>query len=84
MYRLAADQGKTDARGSLAELYAGGRGIPQDYVQAHMRFSLAILLSRIITGTAIRNLDSLVKKMTQSQIEQAERLAQEWRNQYQH
>jgi TPR repeat protein len=83
-YGHAADQGMAMAHNNLGLLYEKGRGVPQDYVQAHMRFSLAILLSRIKTGTAIRNLDSLVKKMTQSQIEQAERLAQEWRNQYQH
>lgn len=33
-YRKAADQGHVPAQGSLAWMYANGRGVPQDYTQA--------------------------------------------------
>ena len=40
-YRKGADQGFADAQYNLGIMYANGRGIPQDYVQAHKWLNLA-------------------------------------------
>ena len=34
--RLAAEQGSAGAQFNLGAMYANGRGVPQDYVGAHM------------------------------------------------
>ena len=64
-------------------MYAAGRGVPQDDVQAHMWFSLAAArFSASETEdrtTAITNRDRLATKMTAAQIAEAERLAREWK-----
>ena len=44
LYRRAADQGNTLAQNNLGTMYATGQGVPQDYVQAHMWFSLSVAL----------------------------------------
>jgi TPR repeat protein len=60
-------------------MYATGRGVPQDYVQAHMWINLAA--SRP-TGeereTAAELRDLLRTQMTPEQIAEAQRLAREW------
>ncbi len=40
-YRLAADQGIASAQNNLGFMYARGRGVPQDDVQAHMWYNLS-------------------------------------------
>jgi len=40
-YRLAAEQGDQLGQCSLGEMYYEGRGVPQDYVIAHMWVNLA-------------------------------------------
>src|SRR5216684_1314717 len=40
-WRPLADEGDATAQGYLGMLYVNGRGVPQDYVQALMWFSLA-------------------------------------------
>ena len=40
-YRLAAEQGHAIAQSQLGHMYFGGRGVPQDNVQAHMWMNLA-------------------------------------------
>ncbi len=81
-YGLAADQGLAMAHNNIGLMYEEGRGVRQDYAQAHMRYSLAISLSNPNPGTAIQNLNSLIKKMTSPQIAQAKRLAREWRQKH--
>ena len=44
-FRKAADQDSPVAQFNLGFLYLRGLGVPQDYVQAHMWFSLAALLA---------------------------------------
>ena len=41
MFRLAAEQGTASAQYNLGVAYATGRGVPQDYVSAHMWLNLA-------------------------------------------
>ena len=61
-------------------MYAEGRGVPQDYVQAHMWTNLAA--SRMTAGEgrerAVENRDALAGQMTPAQRADAQRLAREW------
>jgi len=84
-YRLAADQGNVLAQSQLGLLYAYGRGVPQDFVQAHKWFNLA---SAQLSGSETKRRETIDEfrnnveaKMSQAQIAEAQRLAQEWRPQ---
>ena len=57
-------------------MYAEGRGVAQDYVQAHMWFYLAAAQG---DAKALKNRDSIAAKMTSAQIAEAQRLAREWK-----
>jgi TPR repeat protein len=75
-YRKAADQGYVDAQFDLGFMYKNGLGVPQDYVQAHMWFSLAA------TGGdqgAAESGDTVAGLMTPLQIAEAQKLAREWK-----
>ena len=62
-------------------MYYHGRGVPRDYVLAHMWFILGA------TGPwrgeareqAIKGRDEMAKSMTPAQITEARRLAREWK-----
>jgi TPR repeat protein len=63
-------------------MYAGGMGVPKDYVQAHMwlnlaaaRFPASETKKRDI---AVENRDDVATKMTPAQIAEAQKLAREW------
>ena len=60
---------------------AEGRGVPQDYVQAHMWFNLAA--SRTLPGKdrdfSVKNRDIVAGLMTPAQISEAQKLAREWK-----
>jgi uncharacterized protein len=75
-YTLAAEQGDAFdfAQFNLGVMYKNGQGVPQDYVRAHMWLNLAAS-----TGDedSIENRDIVAKKMTPSQIEEAQKLARE-------
>ncbi len=72
--RPLAEQGVAEAQFNLGNMYDKGRGVPQDYVQAHMRYNLAA--SRFPLG---ENRDIVAEKMTPAQISEAQKLAREWR-----
>ncbi len=80
-YRRAAEQGLAEARSSLGYMYHTGRGVAQDYVQAHLWHNLAVL--RMPPGEtrdiAVRNRDRAEKRMTPAQVAEAQRLAREWK-----
>jgi Sel1 repeat len=82
-YRKAAEQGDADAQSALGLMCYTGRGVLQDYVEAHKWFNLAA--SRYSTSDirnrdqAIRDRDSLATKMTPAQIAEAQKLAREWK-----
>ena len=73
---MAAGQGHAAAQFNLGLLYANGRGVEQDNVQAHMWFNLAAAGSE---PAAQRERDLVAKKMTRFQIAEAIRLARAWR-----
>ena len=75
-YRKGADQGFADAQYNLGIMYANGRGIPQDYVQAHMWLNLAAVNG---DADAINNHDFVAAKMTPAQIAEAQKMAREWK-----
>lgn len=72
----AAEQGDRLAQRKLGVIYSTGRGVRVDPVKAHMWFNLAAASGD--TG-AIELRNSAVRKMTAAQIQEAQRLAREWR-----
>ncbi len=75
-YRQAAEQGDRKAQYRLAGMYREGKGIPKDYVQAHMWYNLAAATWHF---GAQEDRDALAELMTSEQIAEAQRLAREWR-----
>ena len=56
-------------------MFANGRGLPQDFVQAYMWWDLA---ANGGDKDAITNRDRIAGEMTPEQIAEAQRLAREW------
>ena len=57
-------------------MYANGRGVRQDFVRAHMWFTLAAAaLSGDSRDTAIKKRDRIASKMTAEQIATAQEMA---------
>ena len=77
-YRLAAEQGLASAQGTLGFMYANGRGVPQDYVQAHMWFNLAASRSTgELRDSSVRNRDRAADELTPDGLNEAQRLVRE-------
>jgi len=82
-YRKAADQGDPAAQLNLGTLYYHGRGVLQDYVESHKWLNLAS--ARFLPGDsdkrarALKNRDLVARKMTPSQIADAQLLARDWK-----
>lgn len=74
-YTAAANQGYVAAQINLGAMYSKGLGVPQDYSQAYMWFSLAASNGDEASAT---NREITAKKMTHTQIEEAQALAREW------
>jgi len=75
-YRKAAQHvpdlgGASQGRNNLGMLYMDGLGVPRDYVQAYMWFSLTNF------GTSLSYAKA---KMTPAQVLEAERMAAEWKS----
>ncbi len=60
-------------------MYAYGRGVPKDYVQAYLLYSLAAAAG---DEDAARERESAAQQMTPEQIADAERLVNEWREKH--
>ena len=75
-YRLAAEQGYANAQSLLGGMYAEGKGVPQDYVLAHMWLNLAGAGGNERAREARNRLET---KMSREQVEEAQRLAREWK-----
>ena len=69
-----AKQGYADAQGFLGFMYANGKGVPQDYIRAHMWWNLAASSGN---KDAVLGRDAVSKRMTSSQLEKAQDLARE-------
>jgi TPR repeat protein len=75
-FRIAAERGDARAQYHLADMYLEGRGVPQDYVLAHMWFNL-VAANGAQLGAEAR--DEVASKMTPAQIAEAQKLAREWK-----
>jgi hypothetical protein len=74
LWRPLAEQGNAMVQHSVGEMYARGQGVPRDYVQAHMWFSLSAAQGHEIAQT---RRDSVAKLMTPAQLAKARRLTRE-------
>jgi TPR repeat protein len=74
-YRKAAEQGAAKAQNNLGGMYGNGKGVPQDYVQAHKWYDIAGANGYEL-GTS--NRDIAAQRMTPAQIAEAQKLAKEW------
>jgi TPR repeat protein len=76
MFQALANQGKGDAQYNLGIMYANGRGVPQDYVAAHMWLNLSASHGDQ-EAAAVR--DSLAKTMSPAQVAEAQKMARDWK-----
>ncbi len=74
-FRPLAERGKAVAQWSLGIMYERGRSVPQDYVQAYRWYTLAAAKG---LKEAVKGRDFLEKRMTPTQLAEAQRLAREW------
>ncbi len=75
-FRPLAERGKAVAQWSLGIMYERGRSVPQDYVQAYRWYTLAAAKG---LKEAVKGRHLLEKRMTPSQLAEAQRLAREWK-----
>ncbi len=73
-FKLAAKQGHAKAQYNLGIGYANGKGVIQDYTLAHMWINIAASQANV---NWMKYRDIIAEKMTPSQIEKAQQLAQE-------
>jgi len=79
-YRKAAEHGHANAQYNLGNAYCQGQGVPQDYVQAHMWMDLAASGFTVDDQNKYSSArDAVAAKMTPQQIDEAQRLAREWK-----
>lgn len=74
-YRRAADQGHIEAHYKLGLMHANGAAGTQDFILAHLHWTLA---EKFGFDTATDQLDSLMKLMTEADIAEAKQLAEAW------
>ena len=77
-WQAAANAEDAKAMLALGRLYVQGLGVPQNYVQAHMWFSLAA--SRF-EAEAVKERDALAVRMSPEQVAKAQDLAAAWQPQ---
>jgi len=75
-FRMAAEQGHSEAQFALGLMYQRGQGVSRDRIQAHIWFNLAAMKGN---ADAVKQRDSLAVRMTSEQIAEAHRLAAEWK-----
>ena len=75
-FQRAAEHGHAVAKLFLGVMYVEGRGVPQDYVRAHMWFSLSAAQGE---QRAVKTLEMAERRMTPAQINEAKKLAHDWK-----
>ena len=80
-YRMAADQGHAAAQNTLGIIYTFGKGVPRDYILAYMWYDIAASNYSEAKDRegAVRNRDAIGSTMTPAQVEQAQKMAREWK-----
>ena len=77
--RVRADQGDAVAQYTLGLMYADGDGVTQDYVEAYAWFILAIAQAYGEDyDTFVEARDTVARRMTDEQVEEARQRAGEW------
>jgi opacity protein-like surface antigen len=74
-----AKSGDAEAQGQLGLIYQDGRGVPQDFIQAHAWFNVAGARGNV---DAAISRDELAKRMTPEQSARAQQLAAEYFQRY--
>ena len=74
MFSKAAEKGEADAQSYLGSMYVQGHAVLQDDVYAHMWWNIAASNG---SETAAKNRSIVTKRMTSSQIAEAQKLARE-------
>ena len=78
-YRRAAERGLAEAQYSLGSLYADGRGVPQNFMAAHMWLNLAASALLEQRDKAVELRDQIAELMPREDLSEAQRLATEWK-----
>jgi uncharacterized protein len=80
-YRRAAEQGDVDAEIVLALAYAKGIGVAQSEVEAYKWYDIAASLAKYadVKDDVVKRREELARAMPPSQIEEAKKLAAEWK-----
>ena len=76
LWKPLAEQGNVLAQSNLGFMYYEGQGVPQDYALAHMWFNLC---GSGGDEDCVKSRNIVEKQMTPSQIEEAQRLARNWK-----
>jgi hypothetical protein len=76
IFRPLAQSGNSRAQERYAEMYAGGFGVTKNYNQAYIWYSLA---ARGGSNTAHANRDRIAKQLQPAEVQQADRLVENWR-----
>ena len=76
-FRKAAESGDKDGQFNLGRVYARGEGVTRDYVAAYMWASLAAAQESGKVAKTVR--DDLEKRMSPTQIAEAQKLSREWK-----
>ncbi len=74
-FEAAAEQSNAKAQFCLGLLYENGLGVPKDFVRAYMWINLAAAQGELFS---ILEMDALSRKMTPSQIAEAQGLDRKW------
>jgi TPR repeat protein len=77
LFHKAAEQGFAKAQDMLGLMYSNGKVVTRDYVLAHLWFHLASMNGE---PDSTMSRDIIASMMTPSQIEQAQKLAREWKS----
>lgn len=78
--RQAAEQGHNSAQCIIGAIYGEGKGVAQNYVQAYMWLNLCAATAKgEKRETAAKFRDEIAKRMEPQQIEEAQKLAKEWK-----
>ena len=76
LFRPLAEQGDARAQVYLGMLYTEGQGIPQDFIRAHMWYTVAAAaLSGDDGKAAMKRRDDVASRMTAAQMEKAQEMA---------
>ena len=76
LFRSRAEQGNARAQNNLGGMYTQGRGVPQDFIRAHVWYSVAAAaLSGDNGKAAMKRRDHVASQMKAAQVAKAQEMA---------